>query len=1344
MRSALFFICFFQISILWGQSKQVKYLSLEDGLSNQQVLDIEHDEYGFVWVATELGLNRFSSGIFKPYYQSEKEEGRSVHSNEINTLFYDRGMLYVGTRSKGLNVLDIRTNRFSYYLHDPKDEKSIATNDITDITRGSDGRLWVATYHQGLQRFDPVKKHFERFNKKKLPALPENGIWSLAQGKNEILYIGHVNSGMSIFDVKHNQLKSIQVSNTNGMLPDNEVKSLLCDRRNNVWIGTRKGLAIYNPARRSLQQIHLRTRAKNGLEPFIYTIKEVGDEIWIGAESSQLFILKPRYAAGGGIQGVASITLSDLDRGNNSSVQQIAPDRFGNVWLGIYGGGVGFISHLKPFFHVFPKTRLALPGIGRLATVSGILEGNNGTMWLATAGNGIVKMTSGGELEQLSTLNDRLGDNFLLAAFQDSKKNKWFGLQRGGLAVFDEKSKRWLHPEPAQRMTEVRAIMEDRDRDIWIAAQEGLFIYHPADQSFQKLLINKPMLGDYAPRCMVEDCHGNVWVGTYGQGLYVFNHDKTLIYKMGAGEMLRSNTINHIFRDKKNNIWIATNEGVTLQSADKALGKMEHVRPPGSDAWLIVDALAEDQEGNLWLSTKSGLLRYLTGDKRFLSYDQSYGIPVGGFINASVATDQLGRIYFGMQEGVCYFQPADIPLKLNMSPVRVSRFTVFNRGESRMQQDKYPSTTEKVHLRHDENSFRVELAVMNYALNELVEFSYKLEGHDRDWIYLGNEKNIDFRNIPYREYELRIRTRLKNGEWSADYKRLFIDIAPPFYLSNLAQVVYALIISMTLRLIVFFYIRKIKAEAELRMIERQHEQDEALYTERLNFYTNITHELRTPLTLILGPLDDILQDERLSSKHKNLVETVKRSAGRLYSLVSQLLEFRKVESQHRSLFLREGYLGETLQELVRKYEELNTKQEVTMACEIPIPDVKTTFDPEVIQLIVDNLLSNAFKYTKRGRIEVHLGYEKETSAHWAVITVKDTGTGIPSIHLPKIFDRFYKVPLTHVHGTGVGLALVKELAAIHHGAVSVSSELHKGTSFVVRLMANLAVVDERADKEVFGPENDETAAGQSRPLLLLVEDDLELRRYLGDGLEAYYEVIQAENGISGLEQAKLRIPDVILSDIMMPDMDGYEMLAKLKAERETSHIPIIFLTAKDTELDRHRGYTLGVDSYITKPVSIELLHGRIENLLLSRKVLYAGVLQQISSQTQPVQQAPESNEDLWRENSFVNEFVKLVEMHIEDEVLDASTLAEKLHMSQSTLYRKLKGITGKSINHLVRKVRMHKAAELLRSGKYNITEVTFMVGINSAVYFRQCFRDEFGQLPSDYQKTHLIHQKDRF
>ncbi|MBD1425433.1 hybrid sensor histidine kinase/response regulator transcription factor [Sphingobacterium arenae] len=1307
--------------ISFSQPKQYKILSLEQGISNINALSVVQDDQGFIWVATELGLNRFSGNSFKHYYKSEQLDGSSVNSNEINKLLYDDGHIYIGTRANGLNIFDIQKGVFSYFTHDPDDQNAIATNDITDMIKGIDGHIWLSTYHRGIQRFDIATQTFTHFGTETIPDLPSNSIWSVAQDQQGKLYSGHVNHGVSIFDAKTGKLENLHTQNTAGALPHNEVKILFCDSRNNIWIGTKKGLAVYTPHNKKIRHVPLHSTIGSANEPFVHTIREIGEDIWVGTEPSRVYVLTPHYNRDQEFLYVDNVRSVDIS--NSISVQDMIVDEFGNVWLALYGSGLGFASHFTPFFQTLPDLK---------AVVSGIVIDRQNTGWFITEGSGLLRWVADKNLVEEVKAPDNIRDHTFLTAYQDRQDNIWLGLVDKGVTRFHTPTKQWYKIELDGELNEVRAILEDQNGKIWLGTINGLVIYDPLSQTFEKLRINIPSLGDYAPRSLVEDSSGNIWVGTYGQGVYVFSaENRTLIAHFDTHSGLRSNSINHLFRDSENNIWIATNEGMAVQYAKQELGTLNNIIPPKPNAWLFIQAIAEDRNGNIWCSTKAGLLRYVPKDNRFFSYDQDFGIPLGGFKNSSVATNKQHYLFFGMQNGICFFDPKEIPIQLPISPLHIRKFTTFRSGDSPLQEEKQTYGIQQLRLSYQENSFSIEFSAADYALHGLMEFSYQLQGFDSDWTNIGGEQVLNFRNIPYGNYDLLIRARLKNENWSGDVTRLSINITPPYYLSLYAKALYILMASGIAFAIIFFYHRKIKAEGELRLKKREHQQQQQLATERLHFFTNITHELRTPLTLILGPLDDLLRENNLSTKQKKLVQVVQKSSNRLFNLVNQLLEFRKVESRHKPLVLGEGYLGEVVQDLVHKYMELNVKDTLQIRCKLPSPDLRTTFDAEIIHIILDNLLSNAYKYTNTGAIDVQLTYEQDQLNTWSVLRVKDTGCGIPEEYLERIYDRFFQIDHQAQPGTGIGLAMVKELVAVHYGKIDIKSKVGEGTEFCVRLLTNHIEITPQHEKmadDTIHLENED-----SQPVILIVEDDVDLRNYIVASLETHYTVLLANNGIQGLDAATKHIPDLIISDVMMTGLDGFEMVGKLKENRSTSHIPIILFTAKDQEIDRQRGYELGVDSYLIKPVHAALLHKRIENILSNRKNIHNYVLQKLPSKT--AKPTNELDTDLWKENTFVQEFVEIVERYMQDDVLDAAKLAEKMNMSQSTLYRKLKALTGKNINQLVRKIRIQKAATLLQSGRYNITEASFMVGIHSTIYFRQCFKEEFGLLPSEYLKN---------
>lgn len=558
----LCFIPFFAGS----QPYSFKQLSLDRGLSNRHVLDIAHDKDGFVWIATELGLNRFSGASFRPYFKSDQMDGTSVNSNEINCLYYDEvdNRLYIGTKSNGLNVLDLTSGTFSYYLHKPDDPQSIATNDITDIIKGIDGFVWIATYHQGVQRFDPKTGQFERFNKTTIPGFPSNSVWSLAQDRQGLLYIGHVDDGLTILNPKTKVYSTL--SNQNENLPSREVKVVYYDSEQNVWIGTREGLVVYNPMTTQVRRIPL---SRQNSEHFIYSIQEIDDKIWVGSESSSIYIIPKKYVWEDSTLLSKYIQHVDQTLGFDVSVQDISTDQFGNIWFANYGLGLGFIGHIPAFFDSYPYPA-ALAKDNRLYSISAIVEGVGGDYWLATEGNGVVRLASNGEINTKGSMRD-VGGMFVFSAFRDIKESLWFGFDRG-VAVFDQIKGVWNTVN--KEISEVRAIVQDTRENIWLAGREELYIYDASLSSYERLTISDSRLGDYAARALLEDDQGAMWVGTYGQGIYIYNTKWELIKRFSVQNGLPSNTVNHLFKDSEGKIWIATNEGVVHCDIREGYSKM--------------------------------------------------------------------------------------------------------------------------------------------------------------------------------------------------------------------------------------------------------------------------------------------------------------------------------------------------------------------------------------------------------------------------------------------------------------------------------------------------------------------------------------------------------------------------------------------------------------------------------------------------------------------------------------------------------------------------------------------------------------------------------------------------
>ena len=530
-----------------------------------------------------------------------------------------------------------------------------------------------------------------------------------------------------------------------------------------------------------------------------------------------------------------------------------------------------------------------------------------------------------------------------------------------------------------------------------------------------------------------------------------------------------------------------------------------------------------------------------------------------------------------------------------------------------------------------------------------------------------------------------------------------------------------------------FYKRKLDLENSLYLEKKNHLQEQEMNDERMRFFTNITHELRTPLTLIIGPLEDLKADETLHGLQQKKINSIHRSAKRLLDLINQILEFRKSETRNRKLSVRRADLATLVRDIGQKYLDLNQNPKISFQIQLPLEEREMYYDTEVLTIVLDNLISNAMKYTLKGRINVELKYLQEDGNHLAEILVADTGFGIATEQLPRIFDRYYQVKGEHqVSGTGIGLALVKNMVDLHEGEISVHSLPEKGTRFSIRLdMDNTYPEAIHADAQEPEMEVAELEIHtENRQLMLVVEDNAEISDYIRDTFAEMFEVLIAENGKAGLDIALRKIPDIIISDIMMPVMDGIELCRRLKEDVHTCHIPVVLLTAKDSLEDKTEGYTVGADSYITKPFSGNLLRSRVSNLLEARKKITQLFSSSIVSKQSMVQDSISK-----LDNEFIDKLTRIIEENLEIEQLNIAQIAEQMNMSHSSLYRKIKTLTGLSANEFIRKIRMRNAERLLLSCKYSIAEIIYKVGISTPAYFRQCFKDEFGVTPTDYMKN---------
>ena len=838
---------------------------------------------------------------------------------------------------------------------------------------------------------------------------------------------------------------------------------------------------------------------------------------------------------------------------------------------------------------------------------------------------------------------------------------------------------------------------------------------------------------------IIRDKNGKLWVGTFGKGVVVFDEDDKKLYNFTTDHSFPSNAVNYMMEDSRKRILVATREGIIIF---KDVSQPNIFVSFGAKEGLEntqVRAIQEDHDGYIWISTNGGISRLDEKNKRFYNYNYHDGIPMGDFMDGSTCITPDGTLFFGSQNGACYFNPRELSSPREVSPVTITQFFIYNKQtESRDTRLPVPISNRIVELPYNQNTFNISFNVLDYTQSSQVEFSYMLEGLENAWYSTQGDNQVTFRNIPHGNYVFKVKTRFRNQEWNENAAQLTVVIAPPLWLTWYAKLSYVILFIFALYALLRFYKRKLDLESSLEVERKQSLNKQELNEERLRFYTNITHELRTPLTLILGPLEDLLSDATLSPKHANKISIIHDSATRLLNLINRILEFRKTETQNRKLSVVKGDLGQLVQEVGLRYKELNPNNKVNYHIHIETEDTEIFYDADMITIILDNLMSNAAKYTSEGDITLSLRSVEENQIKYTEISVSDTGHGIDAEALPHIFDRYYQAKSKYqASGSGIGLALVKGLSELHEGILKVESTVDAGTTFTLRLPTENTypnAIHTQHDMEKKPMDAEETTITdtptENHPIVLVVEDNADIREYIRSSFTDIYEVITAKDGKEGWELAQARIPNIIVSDIMMPVMDGIELCKRIKEDMRTSHIPVILLTAKDSLQDKEEGYASGADSYLTKPFSAKLLHSRINNLLETRKKI-ASLL--ALADIQPKQESAVSSLNKL-DNEFLQKITQIIEENLEMEKMDIAFIADKMCMSHSTLYRKIKGLTDMSANEFIRKVKMRKGVELLMSGQYTISEIAYMIGFSSVAYFRQCFKDEYGMSPSDYVK----------
>ena len=1316
-----------------GQTYTVdKHIGIENGLSNNFILDLVIDKRGHAWVATESGLNRVAGktvDVFNKHNMIDKTN-TGIISNEIRSLYYDQqtDRVLIGLE-KGLSIFDCSTGTFVNLTRD----NGLSSTGVNDVIRAHDGGAWLLMVNGTVQHINCTNYELREL---RIDTLRRNRC-GYDDGNGHLL-LGHISEGMTIIDLNTGKQRHIiHKDGDSSTLPGDNVRCIYQDKWKNFWVGTDHGLALYDLMTDTFTKVEHMSESSNDN---IFSISQLNDGLlWVGSDMGGISIVdisqpihrtayQPIYYKSNNIVRLSSI-----------NTRCIVQDEFGNIWVGNHSTGIDIISSNPPLFKTIPF----YDNDNLLKRIYGVSSDESGNVWLG--GEDEFSQWKDGRVVQTWTIGgQRRQHSFVMCIMADHQGDIWLGMEDEGVIKYDKRNGQFQRIEIGHAAPDVRALAEDHNGVIWIGSEFGVSTWKEGKLNAEEV-INKLINNDLICSILEID-HQRMLFTTLGRGIYILNREKNEVEHLSDENGLPSYCVNHAITDRQGGVWLATYEGLVHLTDLKGQKSIKIYDRKQGLADNHIRALQQDHSGRIWMSTNTGISCFDPQKERFFNYDHNNNLPTGSFISGSTTATSDGTMYFASPNGVCYFLPEQLTHNLKVSEAQIVVCEAYNpTGEDTEILNLIPDEDGRVYTTYEQNTLRIAFTVKDYSQVGNVEYSYMMKGLNDQWYYIGNDFDVVFRGLRPGNYTFILRAKLKNQDWEeASVTQLDIRIAPPFWRTWWAYLIYILLAGSIVWYFIRNYKNKLRLENSLELERRESLQKQELNEERLRFFTNITHELRTPLTLILGPLEDLVSDKHLPEFYRKKVELINKSAGRLRDLINEILEFRKTETQNRRLTVAKGDLGALITEIGQNFKQLNNNPKTAVHVVIQPNIPLLYFDSEVITTVVNNFMSNAIKYTPQGSVDLVLLSEDDQ----VKISVRDTGYGIDQASLPHIFDRYYQAKGKHqASGTGIGLALVKSLADLHEGTITVESEPGRGSKFTFSLLKDntypSALHKEDEDEEVDSEERivnsegkGETAADE-RPLLLVVEDNDDIRQYIADSMGDDYQIIQAADGLEGTSLATEQIPDIIVSDIMMPKMNGIELTRQLKEDVRTSHIPIILLTAKDSIEDKEEGYDSGADSYLTKPFSARLLQSRIQNLLANRRRLAELITLKNSYEpsdpviVQEIADEPRLNR---LDQEFMDKLNRIIEDNISTEDLDMAFMTDKMAMSHSTFYRKVKALTGMSAKEYIRKLRLQRCAELLRTRDYNVTEAATMTGFNDLGHFREVFKQEFGVAPSDYAK----------
>jgi ligand-binding sensor domain-containing protein/signal transduction histidine kinase/DNA-binding response OmpR family regulator len=1324
------------------------HLSNEQGLSNSTIEVIFQDSRGFIWLGTRDGLNRYDGNEIM-VWRNDPSDTSSLSDNYIRCIHEDKDhRLWIGT-TNGLNRFIPEKNNFIRYKHRDGDTGGLISNLVMSLAEDARGRLYIGT-SGGLIRKDG--NNFHTIN-----TLP---VTCLYADKNRRFWMG-TQSGLYSLNTETGAAALIR--NPEKTSPSGDIiTAIRDDRQGNLWLGTEDdGLFLFDP----LQNTFIRWGHSDKLSGSLGNnmirclLVDRKGQLWAGGINAGLNLFNP-----------SSHTFFHYENepGNNSSLSQrtisaLFEDRQGNIWVGTHRGGVNIYSPGMEKFNLFRQE--SSPSSLSYNDVKAFCEDKDGSILVGTDGGGLDIFSRDKQTFRHYKYDpfkeNSLGSNAVLDIMQDRKGDIWVSTWGGGLNLFhkaDGTFTRYQHnPADSHSISSnfVQKTFEDYEGRLWVATYYGgLNIFDPVKKTFTCMVSDPSGKTSLSGRNIVsiqEDKEGHIWIGTDDGGLNCYQQaTRHFSHYFDKGEKMPDLRV--LFTDAKGRFWVGQ-RGLYLFDPSRDSFRLYTNKAGLSDEFI--KGITEDEGGNLWIATSNGLTQFNPETCTFKKYNPADGLQGLEFEANACMKTRDGEMYFGGINGFNSFYPAGIKANAFIPPVYITGFQLFNQKvfagdrNSPLQQD--ISLTKKIVLSYKQSTFSLNFSALNFTAPENNSYAYMLQGLDKDWNYVGREKKSVYTNLAPGEYTFRVKASNNDGIWNEEGASVKIIITPPFWKTAWFTILLA---ALAIAGVYAFY----RYRTRLKMRQLEESKREEMHRLQLQFFTNISHEFRTPLSLIMGPLEKLMKENVRPSlqHHYNLMH---RNAQRLLSLINELMDFNKLESGALRLSVMQGNLPAFLDEIAEEFRDWAVQKDIKFTTHKEAAVQETWFDRQILEKIILNLLHNSFKYTRPGgstHLEILFSLENFRPSfaneliiknefrgrHYAYIRVADSGIGISKESIAHLFERYFRITDSHL-GSGIGLAFVKSLALLHKGDIYVYSERLKGTEIIIGIPVDKTDYTAEEKRELapgalLETLNTSSEASQSladdsfretspADSILLVEDNDELRQFLKESLSPHYHVTEAVDGLEGLTKAKEQTPGLIISDVIMPGMDGIQLCRAVKQDIDTSHIPFLMLTARTALASQVEGLDSGADYYFSKPLNMDLLLLTVRNRFEQSARLKERYARESHIEAMELVHSEKDKE-------FMTRLLQVIDTQLVNPDFDVERLCLEMGMSRTRLYQKIKNISRQSIGDFIRTIRLKKAVQIMTHEDVSLTEVMYRIGIQTQSYFTKAFKKEFGKTPTQFMQ----------